>query len=230
MAKSKHPSNPWQNNYIVFGVETIELAQETLPISYSHMTVEANEIAGTAFQQIAWGRHFAGSSVARGELRQALPAANTLRQLTLQDLDAGSLPLEALTNCEKVLRLAAKNKTLIVTHDQSGLSALLNAIESWLDRDLPPLTVVSTGVLERARLAKLVLKPTESPRDFYRRVANFPGDEPHLLGSFTASGLNDGIMEPSHRMFPAFATHRLYQYHFGNRLLGGVGEGYSSAS
>ena len=230
MTAHKTPVDLWQVDYTVIAVETIELAQETLPISYSHMTVEQHEIAGTAFQQIAWGRHFVGSSQARSELRLALPKANTLRQLTLQDLDAGFLPLEVLASCEKVLRLVAKSKTLVVTHDQSGLSALLNAVESWLDCDLPPLNVVSTGVLERARIANLVLKPTESPRDFYRRVANFPGDIPDLLSSYTSTGLNDGILEPSHRIFPGFATHRLYQHHFGNRLLGGVGEGCFTSS
>jgi hypothetical protein len=222
MSTFKHPAHPWQRDSLVVAVETVVLCGARVPLSYSQVTVEDRQITTSLHYPIAWaksGRGGAGRPTAE-QLRLAVVTAHTLRTLTPRDLADGDTPWNVLSLLEKVLRIAARTDSLLVMHDpERDLPPLLEAVEAWLDVDLPPLSVVSTGVLERARHLGLSQEPGESAAAFYQRIASAPGDLPDLLSCHREQEWTDEIIKATDRMFPAFATCMIYQHHFKGRLL-----------
>jgi hypothetical protein len=221
------PAELWQRDNLVVAVETIDLAGETVPLSFSQLTVEDRQITASFFHPVAWGKYPRGSGgqPCRGELVKALATAGADRRLTLAELDEGDMPLAVFGRAGQVLRCAAQQGSLVVTHSQDRLRALLDAVEAWLDVDLPPVSVVSTAVLERARRLGASPERGEPDSSFYRRAAGLVGDLPGLTrcrAELQALGLPPA---PAGRMFPATMTHLIYQCHFGGRLLRPAGPG-----
>jgi hypothetical protein len=105
-------------------------------------------------------------------------------------------------------------------HDpERDLPVLIRAAEVWTDIDLPPVSVVSTGVLERARRLGMRQESGESAAEFYRRMAVIKGVLPGLLDCYHEYEWPDSLIRPTDRLFGPLATHLVYQHHFGGRLL-----------
>jgi hypothetical protein len=221
MSKIRHPSELWQRDTLVVAVETIALAGDRVPLSYSSITVENRQITTLLFYPIAWANHDRGPAgrPTQEELRRAVATAHTLRPLSPLDLREGDTPLSVFQLAEQVFRTVAKHDSLIVTHAPYGLETLLKTVENWLGVDLPPLSVVDTAVLERARQGGLRQQPGESAGDCYQRIANVSGELPDLTRCSTEHAWPDAGLKPSDRGLAALATHAIYQSHFGGRLL-----------
>jgi hypothetical protein len=224
----KHPAHPWQRDCLVVALETIELRGERLPLSYSQLTVEDRQITTALHYPVGWGRCRQGRAArpTGQELELAIATAHTLRPLSLEDLMEGDTPWNVFSLVEKVFRTAAQHDSLLVMHDPGrDLPVLVRAVAAWLDVDLPPVSVVSTAVLERACRLGLRQESGESPGDFYRRIATVEGELPGLLDCRSQKWA-DGLLRSADRLFAAMTTHLLYQHHFGGRLLqGGPGDG-----
>lgn len=220
MTETKWPTHPWQRDCLVVAVQSIELGGERVPFSFELMTVEDRQITTLSSLAVAWARRGRPGRPTDDELRQALATARALRPLSPEDLARGETPLSAFQLAGKVLRTAARHDSLLVTHDPDGLRALLRSVEGWLDVDLPPLSVVHTAVLERARHRRLRQHPGESDGDFYARLEAADGELPNLCRSYAELEWPDGGLRTTDRGFAALATHALYQSHFHGRLLG----------
>jgi hypothetical protein len=221
--------SPWQRDCLVLAAETIELNGDRVPLSCSLLTVENRQITTLLFYPIAWAKARWGPEgrPTKEELRRAVATAHTLRPLSPSDLREGDTPMSVFQLVGKVLRTVAKHASLMVAHDPPGLETLLKTVENRLGINLPPLSVVYTGVLERARQGGLRQQPGESAGDFYQRIANVSGELPDLARSFAEQAWPDAGLKPSDRGFAALATLAIYQNHFGGRLLratAGVGD------
>jgi len=215
----KYPSKPWRRDSVIFAVETIELAGKMVPLAYGMMTVADRRVTLSVHEQIAWGRVTAHDAAKHDDLLRALTRARTHRRLTPIDAIRGEAPMLVFELVAKVCNAVAKYDEIIVTHDVDALESLLTAVENWLDIDLPPLNVVSTAVLERAHRAKLDKRPGESAYDYYQRIKCACGELPDLRKCYRELEWNDGTMLTTDRLFPAMATHLVYQLH-GGRLIG----------
>lgn len=223
MSRLKHPAHPWQRDCLVVAVDTIELNGERVPLSYSQLTVEDHRITTSLFHPIAWMCYRWGRDrkLTQEELSQAVASAHTYRKLVPEDLREGDAPWNVFSLIEKVFRCACRHDSLVVMHDPGrDLPVLMDAVEAWMDVDLPPVSVVSTGVLERARRLGLRQDHGETAAAFYRRMAGVDSPLPDLLPCLREQELVDPTPGPDDRLFPVMATFAVYQQHFGARLLG----------
>jgi len=222
MDKWKNPTEPWQRDCVVNAVETIELRGERVPLSFSQLIVEDRQITTSLRYQVAWGRCRQGrmAKLTRDELGQAISTAQTLRQLQPKDLMEGDLPWNFFSLFKTVFRCIAECDSLVVMHDPDrDLPILIRAVEGWMGIDLPPVSVVSVAALERARHLGLNQNHGETPAAFYQRIKAVDGALPNLMRCYREQEWTDGVMRPTDRLFPAFATCMMYQHHFGGRLL-----------
>lgn len=221
MSTLKHSENPRQKDCLVVAVETIELAGKIVPISFAAQTVVNRRITTSLFFPIAWDHP--DSAVAnpptREELQSALASAKTLRRLSVADLSEGMSPDKVFKIVAGVLRIMARNHSVLVIHGvQPGLEALLTSMESCLGESLPALSVVDTAVLERGRRAGKRPRPGESPGAYYRRMLALDGDLPDLQ---TCRLEQEFVLEtilPTDRLFPVMSTYLIYQHYLGIRV------------
>jgi hypothetical protein len=222
MARIEYPRHPWRRNCLVVGVETIKVGGEHLPLSYSHQTVENLQATTMLFDQIAWATHFAGRGrpLNASEIQMAVDGARTNRQLTPFDLNDGRTPTEVFELIAIAVEVLAKSGDIIVTHNASDhLMPLLTAAETFLGRTFPPLNVVCTAGLERARFGQVWQRPGEPDAEYYKRISEVDGPLPELIDCYFSQEWTDGIMRTTDRFFPVVATHVIYLHHFGGRLL-----------
>ncbi len=216
------PESPWELDSVVVAAETIELAGASVPISYSLMVVENQQIRDSHFIPIAWDRRLLAKwrGLNAAEVQAALQGADTLRQISSADLETGETPEVVYEYLQGIFAFAAEEDIIIVTHGENkGLASLLTAIERQLGTTLPPLDVVCTGILERARRAKVVQRDDESPSGFYRRIKNLRGEVPGVATCLrehkptNEHSLSVFPFRSTDSLFPLFATHWIYQFH-----------------
>jgi hypothetical protein len=228
MANIHHAREPWQHNFIVVEAETIVFGGESVPLTITVTHVEGRRITNSTFIQVAWAIHFdaIGHKSTKEEVEQALATIRPPVRTSPATLRQGTRPYTAFEFAGKVFQAAAQSGGLIVTHDPGqGLTQIFAATEAFLDTDLPPVNVVSTAVLERARRAGQRPFSGESPAEFYRRIAEADGELPDLRDCCRDQGLWDGLPRPKDHLFPASATFAIYQKHLDMHLPGAEADG-----
>ncbi len=224
MMKTKLSENHWASDRLVVAVETMQVAGETVPISYSQITVTDGKIENFMFLPIACKRYFMSKQQEfnRTDAMGALAGADSLRQLTLEDLKIGESPEVVYDLVKEILLVAAKHEMVVVSHGASrGLEVIVTATENQLRTDLPILNVVCTGVLERARRAEIVPRDDESPVEFYQRIQHAPGELPDVVTCYREQEMAGGIrlpVVPSSRFFSVLVTDGIYRVHRSRHL------------
>lgn len=220
MGKITTPVDPWQRDVIVVAIETVELSGVTVALSVGYVHVVDRQVGVPEFRQIDWTRRWDGHSrwLSDDDLRQALSRSNSLRGLTVGQLKHGERPYIVHELCDRIVRVAVGTGTLIVTHQvRPAFTALLDGIEGWLDLDLPPISVLSTGVLERARMGGHRHSPGETAGRFYRRMSALRKDEPDLRRCQEELGLGE-CLDPNDELYGVMTTCSIYQAHMEGRL------------